>query len=110
MTTHCKDVGYTESGKKVAEIKNIGSTANCTRSKSCQDRIKEVTAIPIDANAKATNNAAGKASNAHGEKINPVASITARKPAEYIPPRSNAQPISPSAMSTGPNGVASIAS
>ena len=69
-----------------------------------------VAAMPTAANANATSSATGNASNAHGETMSPIPSITARNPAEYNPPRSNAQAISPIAMSIGPIGVVSIAS
>ena len=43
--------GYVESGKNVAEKRNIGSTARFRMSKSCQLRMYVTAAMPEPANA-----------------------------------------------------------
>ncbi|PXY22028.1 hypothetical protein BA062_31335 [Prauserella flavalba] len=67
-------------------------------------------AIPTAANANDTSSAVGTSSSAHGEATSPSTLITPKNASAYRPPRSTAQAISPSAMSSGPMGVASIAS
>lgn len=66
--------------------------------------------MPTAANANDTSNATGTSNSAQGEVTRPIPVITPKNASAYRPPRSTAQPISPSAMSNGPMGVASIAS
>src|SRR5262249_46360091 len=69
-----------------------------------------VAAIPRPANANPISIAAGRQRIAHGELVRPRIAIVARNAPEYAVPRAIAQPISPSAMSVVPRGVASMAS
>ena len=51
-------------------------------SKSCQDFMNVVSAMPAPAKAKPISQVAGQASTAHHEDTRPIAAITTRKPAE----------------------------
>src|SRR5690606_14848073 len=97
--------GYTASGKNVAEKRNIGWIANVMNSKSFHDRMYVVAHIPTPAKAAPMRMQAGRASTAHHDRTNPIASATPKKIAEYTPPRISDHMISPIAMSQGRAGV-----
>ena len=69
-------------GKNVAENRNIGTIASWMYSKSCQDFMNVVSAIPAPANANPISQVAGQASTAHHDETSPIAAITTTKPAE----------------------------
>ena len=75
------------------------------RSKSCQDRMNDVHAIPTAPKANPTSSAAGNARMTHGETMRPRTAMTTMNPMAYRPPRMSAQPNSPIAMSPGDRGV-----
>ena len=100
--------GYAVTGKNVAENRNSGSWARVILSKSCQDFMYVVSPMQTAANAKPISIAAGRASTAHHECSMPIRPMTTRNAAEYVPPRSCPQAISPRAMSLVDSGVASI--
>ena len=66
--------------------------------------------IPSAPNTRPITVAAGTARTAHQDGTRPVATVMPRNIAEYSDPRSSDQTISPTAMSRGRIGVASMAS
>ena len=81
MTQRTPD-GKVSIGKKVAEKRNIGMVVRVMNSKSCQDRIHVVDAIPMPAIASPMSNAAGRASSVHHDDVSPIATMTRTNAAE----------------------------
>jgi hypothetical protein len=79
-------------------------------SKSCQDFMNVVSAMPVPAKAKPISQVAGQASTAHQDDTSPIAAITTTNPAAYTADRISDQASSPRAMSMVRIGVASTPS
>ena len=98
-------------GKNVPLNRNIGCTIRpIGMSKSWTVRRNEVPARPAAAKAPEMNSAAGKARIAHGDRMRPMAHISSSMLTPYSSERMSAQPISPSAISVMPMGVARMPS